>query len=101
MQRTFDTTVEKLWETLKTNIESIDERLTEIREAFTRVEKVFKVGIIMTGEIREYSESGHVYDAEGVSGERLTEVVKYIERTGNCKITTNGNTITNISYYVD
>lgn len=99
VNKTYEYSVEKLWAELETGFANLDSRKNEVRAAMSKAERIFKVGIIATGEIREYSNDGHVYNGEAVEGERLEAIVAYIKKEADCGIELDGNRITNIKIY--
>lgn len=99
INRPFDYTVEKLWAEIHTDCENIDTATEAVRSALSKAERVYKVGILATGEIREESETGHYYDGDAVTGERLDAIVSFVKKEGNCILTMDGNRITNVRIF--
>ena len=99
VERSYDFTVEKLWASIHTGFYNLDVRTEEVRSTMAKAERIYKVGILATGEIREMSATGHYYDSEAVTRERLQAIVAYIEKEGRCNLSMDANRITNVNAY--
>lgn len=99
VNKTYEYSVEELWANINTGFYNLDVRTEEVRATISKAERIYKIGVLATGEIREMSATGHYYDGEAVEGERLEAIVAYIKKEADCGIELDGNRITNIKIY--
>jgi hypothetical protein len=99
IERAYNFSVENLWANINTGFYNLDVRTEEVRATISKAERIYKIGVLATGEIREMSTTGHYYDGEAVTGERLQAIVAYIEKEGRCNLSMDANRITNVNVY--
>lgn len=96
----YKVTVEGLWGNIHSGNERYDKRTEIIRQAFCKAERLFDLGVLMTGVIKERSETGHFYNGNEASPSKATEIIAFIENEAKCIITSSASTITGIVFRV-
>lgn len=96
----YKTTVEGLWGVIKSGDAKLDKRTELIRQAFCDAERMFNIGFLMTGQMKEKSATDHFYDGDAPASNKVREALEYIENEAKCIITSKSNTITGIVFRV-